>query len=116
MNNQTLSHYTNDNNPTEVGTEKIEYIGVKDSRGLKQGFGIQKMQNGSRFRGIFTNDRVTGWGIYEHRDGDVYQGEYENDRTCGYGEYSHGNGAVYYGYWNDDLQFGTIEQPPTLSG
>ena len=66
---------------------KIEYIGAKDSRGLKQGFGIQKMRDGSRFRGIFTNDRVTGWGIYEHRDGDVYQGQYENDRTSGYGEY-----------------------------
>ena len=104
-NNQSISHYTNDNANTESGTNKIEYIGARDSRGLKQGFGIQKMQNG-KFRGIFTNDKVTGWGIYEHKDGDVYRGEYENDRTCGFGEYSHGNGAVYYGYWNDDVQFG----------
>ena len=43
------------------------------------------MRKGSRFRGIFTNDKVTGWGIYEHGDGDIYKGEYENDHTYGYG-------------------------------
>ena len=106
INNQSISHYTNDNANTDTGTIKVEYIGGRDSQGLKQGFGIQKMRDGNRFRGIFTSDKVTGWGIYEHRDGDVYQGEYENDRTCGFGIYSHGNGAVYYGYWNDDVQFG----------
>lgn len=89
-----------------MGSPEKEYIGVRDSRGYKQGFGIQKMKDGSVFRGIFTNDKVNGWGIYEHKDGDIYKGEYENDRTSGYGEYSHGNGAVYYGYWIDDMQFG----------
>ena len=73
---------------TDAGTIKIEYIGKRDSHGLKQGFGIQKMRDGSKFKGIFTDDKVSGWGIYEHRDGDIYRGEYENDRTCGYGEYS----------------------------
>ena len=84
---------------------KEEYIGKRDSKGLKQGFGIHKMRNGSRFRGIFTNDKVTGWGIYDV-DGDIYKGEFKNDRICGYGEYSHGNDAVYYGYWKNDIQFG----------
>ena len=105
-NNQTISQYTNENMTTDMGSPEKEYIGVRDSRGYKQGFGIQKMKDGSVFRGIFTNDKVNGWGIYEHKDGDIYKGEYENDRTSGYGEYSHGNGAVYYGYWIDDMQFG----------
>ena len=105
-NNQTNSQYTNENITTDIGQPGIEFIGSHDSRGHKQGFGIQKMKDGSRFRGIFTNDKVNGWGIYEHKDGDIYRGEYENDRTSGYGEYSHGNGAIYYGYWIDDLQFG----------
>ena len=67
----------------EMNNNNLEYIGNRDSRGRKQGFGIQKMKNGARFRGIFTDDKVTGWGIYEHRDGDIYQGEYVNDKTKG---------------------------------
>ena len=103
---QTLSQLTNENVTTDIGSPGIEYIGARDSKGNKQGFGIQKMRDGSRFCGIFTDDKVNGWGIYEHKDGDVYRGEYENDRTSGYGEYSHGNGAIYYGFWVDDMQFG----------
>ena len=53
--------------------------------------------DGSRFSGIFSNDKVNGWGIYGHKDYDIYQGEYQNDRTSDYGEYYHGNGAIYYG-------------------
>ena len=34
-NNQTLSHYTNENNMTETGTIKLDYIGKRDSHGLK---------------------------------------------------------------------------------
>ena len=104
--NQTTLSQTNENNTTDVGSSGIEYIGARDSRGNKQGFGIQKMKDGSIFHGIFTNGRANGWGIYEHKDGDMYKGEYQNDRTSGYGEYSHGNGAIYYGYWADDKQFG----------
>jgi len=58
-NNQTISQYTNDNMTTEMGSPEKEYIGVRDSRGYKQGFGIQKMKDGSVFRGIFINDKVS---------------------------------------------------------
>ena len=102
----TASQYTNDNITTDMGSPGIEYIGTKNSKGNKQGFGIQKMRDGSKFRGIFNDDKANGWGIYEHKDGDIYKGEYENDRTNGYGEYTHGNGAIYYGYWTNDMQFG----------
>ena len=105
-NNQTLSRYTNDFNFTETGTTKMEFLGKRDSHGLKQGFGIQKMREGSRIKGIFLDDRLNSWGIFEYRDGDIYRGEFDNNRICGYGEYSHENGAVYYGYWIDDMQFG----------
>ena len=104
--NQTLSHYTNENYLTETGTKKIEYLGKSNSNNIKQGFCIQKKKDGTKFKGIFIDDRVTGWGIYEHKNGDIYRGEYANDRIYGYGEYSHKNGGVYYGYWIDDIQFG----------
>ena len=102
----TTSQYTNENKTTDIDLPGIEFIGQKDNKGNKIGFGIQKMRDGSKFRGVYINDKVNGWGIYEHKDGDIYRGEYQNDRTCGYGEYSHANGAVYYGYWNNDMQYG----------
>ena len=107
--NPTSSQYTNEimmDIPQVSPHNKIEYMGARDSHGYKTGFGIQKMPDGSIFRGIFYNDKVNGWGIYTHKDGDVYQGEYEKDRTSGYGEYTHNQGAIYYGYWIDDKQFG----------
>ena len=107
--NLTSSQYTNDI-MTDISPSsphnKNDYIGMRDSRGNKSGFGIQKIPDGSKFRGIFSNDKANGWGIYEHKDGDSYRGQYENDRISGYGEYTHTNGAVYYGYWIDFQQFG----------
>ena len=80
-----ISQYTNENEniTTEDCTGGVEYIGARDSKGNKQGFGIQKMADGSKFVGVFTNDKVNGWGIYHHKDGDVYKGEYINDKTNG---------------------------------
>ena len=86
--------------------ERKGYFGEKDNKGNKIGFGIQIFEDGSTFKGIFSNDKANGWAIYEQKDGDIFKGEYEEDRTSGYGEYSNGNGAIYYGYWIDDLQFG----------
>ena len=101
-----MTQYINEYNIRNVESEGIKYLGYLNSLGKKQGFGIQKMKDGSRFYGIFTNDKANGWGIYEHKDGDIYKGEYQNDKTYGYGEYSHKNGAIYYGYWINDIQFG----------
>ena len=107
--NLRSSQYTNDI-LTDISPSsphnKFDYIGMRDSHGNKSGFGIQKMPDGSRFRGIFSNDKANGWGIYEHKDGDSYRGQYENDRISGYGEYYHINEAIYYGYWIDFQQFG----------
>ena len=42
--NQTIiSQYTNENITTEDNSQGIEYIGSRDSKGNKTGFGIQKM-------------------------------------------------------------------------
>ena len=99
---QNSQENINNDNPDN----QIIYIGRRDSRGLKQGFGIEKFPDGGKFRGIFTDNKLMGWGIFEHGDGDTYQGQYINNCTNGYGEYSHANGAIYYGNWIDDKQFG----------
>ena len=101
-----MTKYINENNILNIESVGKEYLDYRDSLGKKQGFGIQKMKDGSRFCGIFSNDKVNGWGIYKHKNGDIYRGQYVNDKTNGYGEYSHSNGAIYYGYWINDMQFG----------
>ena len=102
--NKSLSHKSEEENETEVNEEDSIYIGAKDLQGKKQGFGI-KIFSGNKFKGIFTNDKVSGWGIYEHKDGDIFRGEYKDDETNGYGEYSKEN-SIYYGYWDHDMQAG----------
>ena len=82
------------------------YIGNKDSLGKKNGFGIQKWEDGSKFSCIFDHEKVNGWGIFIHNNGDIYKGEYLNDRTNGYGEYYRQNLAIYKGYWLNDSQYG----------
>ena len=87
-------------------TKTLNFIGSRDYKGLKQGFGIQKENNGDSFGGIFKNDKVSGWAIFKNNEGDIFKGEYLEDKIYGYGEYSHKNGDIYYGYWKDDNIFG----------
>ena len=105
----TLSHKSNKKENEEnkiINEPDPNYIGALDSRGNREGFGIQSLPSGDRIRGVFTNDKLTVWGIFEHRGGDVFKGEYKDNITNGYGEYSKENGAIYYGYWNNDMQIG----------
>ena len=47
-------------------------INEKDQQGNKNGFGIQRWKDGSKFSGIFVNNQACGWGIFIHEDGDTY--------------------------------------------
>ena len=90
--NYSSHKYSKGNIIIENLNNGLVYIGSYNSRGFKQGFGIQKWPDGSIFRGIYADDKVTGFGIYEHSDGDVYKGQFIDDLANGYGEYSHSNG------------------------
>ena len=39
----------------------------------------QKFEDGSSFKGIFSNNKANGWAIFEQRYGDIFKGEYEED-------------------------------------
>jgi hypothetical protein len=89
---------------TEI--QSIGFIGRKDKTGKKNGFGIQKFNDGSVYKGNFINDKTSGFGIFFHSDGDIQKGEFFNGITKGYGEYYHKKEVIYYGYWLDDIQYG----------
>ena len=107
INNNLLSQESirEKDNKNEENKLDTNYIGLRNSQGKKQGFGIKIFTSGDKFKGIFNNDKASGWGIYEHNSGDIYRGEYKDDKTNGYGEYSHKN-AIFYGNWKDDMQVG----------
>ena len=60
-NEQSFSKKTNDILTThDKIQERGDYIGGLDSDGNKYGFGIQKLEDGSLFKGIFSNGKVNG--------------------------------------------------------
>ena len=93
-------------NIIQKNNNSCTFLGTKDELGRKNGFGIQKWDDNSKFSCIFETDQVKGWGIFIHGDGDIYKGEYLNNITNGYGEYYRQNIAIYKGYWLNDSQYG----------
>ena len=81
------------------------YIGVRDSNGLKTGFGIEKKQDGTIYKGVYQQDKLEGYGI-QIRDNGTFKGEFEEGRTCGYGISTMKNGVEYNGEWIDEMLFG----------
>ena len=92
---QCTSQRTNSSQGIQKNT--LDYIGNRDSKGQKTGFGIQKNPDGSKIIGQFSNDKLNGWSIFKSNDGVTFKGEYEDNRTSGYGEYSNNDKVVYYG-------------------
>ena len=112
-NNQNLNsnfsqeqYVTEQSSSSQSFTKTINYIGERDSDGLKKGFGIEQRGDGTIFKGIYKNDKLEGWGL-QIRDTGEYRGQFEEGRTCGYGIFTQkNNGSSYYGEWMDDMLFG----------
>ena len=65
----------------------------------RDGYGTQLWPDGSRYEGMWRNDKANGQGKLVHADGDIYEGQWVNDKAEGTGTYSHANGAYYEGQW-----------------
>ena len=85
----------------------IIYYGEWDPNTNKRhGRGIQIWPEGSRYEGLWQNDKANIKGKLEHNDGDYYEGEWKDDKAEGYGVYYHIDGGRYEGMWKDDKQSG----------
>ena len=78
------------------------FIGERDSNGLKKGFCIEKREDGTVFKGIYKQDYLEGYGI-QIKDIGVFKGEFEENRTSGFGIYNMKNGVTYTGEWMDEM-------------
>ena len=64
-----------------------KYLGMKDHKKRKQGFGIILFEDKSEFKGIFVNDKASGNGMFidNGEEYSVYLGNYLNNSPKGFG-------------------------------
>jgi len=74
---------------------KFEYIGNFENN-KKNGYGIEKYNDGSQYEGNFLNNLKSGKGIYKFQNGEIYEGNFENDLYNGEGKYFWSNGGRKY--------------------
>ena len=57
------------------------YEGSWNSEGKKDGFGIQKWQDGTLYMGQYVDGKANGKGFLDHSDGDLYWGNWVDDKA-----------------------------------
>lgn len=70
---------------------------------MRDGYGINKWDNGAVYQGQWRNNKTNGKGTFWHVGGDIYIGEFDNDQAHGFGVYIHNNGSRYEGEWVFDV-------------
>ena len=64
-----LNNYASNQSNSLLKTISFTYTGSKDINGNKQGFGIQKWTDSSKYIGQFNENKAAGIGIFFHPDG-----------------------------------------------
>ena len=112
MNQQNLN--LNNNSPSKlnkIANKKKDknYTFISDnsvSDFIKDGFGIQRWQDGSKFVGYFKNCKSHGLGRFVDDENNYLLGNFTDDHLEGFGLYSNVNGTNYIGQWSHDCQDG----------
>ncbi len=82
-----------------------KYVGqFKDD--MRHGQGTFTHASGDKYVGEFKNDKRHGQGTYTFPDGENYIGEFKNGKKHGQGIYTYASGANYVGEFKDDLYHG----------
>lgn len=95
------------NHKLKNSSKRKDYIGNLDSNGYKHGFGIEQINTGGKYVGIYSHNKKNGWGkLYSNNNDEVYKGFFDDDKMNGFGEYIKGKEVTYYGIWNNNIQNG----------
>lgn len=81
----------------------LTHVSRKKCNKQRDGLGVQLWPDGSKYEGMWKDDRCHGKGRMTHANGDVYQGEWKNDMANGHGTFVDTQGAKYTGEWLNDL-------------
>ena len=73
---------------------------------LREGFGIEKYNNGEIYKGYYSKNLFNGFGILNSINGDIFIGEYKNRIKEGFGINYFMNGDKYIGEYKEGVQNG----------
>lgn len=77
-------------------------------RNVKNGNGVEVMENGESYSGSFINNLKDGPGLYIFKNFDTYKGQWKEDKMHGEGAYVYKNGTEVTGNWfKGKLESGT---------
>ena len=94
-----IANKKKDKNFTFISDDSISNI-------IKDGFGIQKWFDGSKFVGYFKDSKSNGLGRFVDDENNYLFGNFIDDQIEGFGIYHNKNGTSYMGEWSNDLQDG----------
>ena len=83
-----------------------DYYNGEFSEGRKNGNGVIKYKNQTRYEGTFKNDRHDGYGKLIQLDGEIFEGEWKNGKINGNGVRLHSNGDKYIGSYVNNIRNG----------
>ena len=69
---------------------------------MKEGYGIEKYNDGSIYKGYFVQGKKQGFGMLslkKEKNNSVFEGEFKEDKICGKGKFIWENGKQYDGEW-----------------
>jgi hypothetical protein len=90
----------------DVGEGRL-YKGYYNKKtGHRDGLGIQFWPDGSKYEGMWSEDKAHGRGRMVHANGDFYEGDWRDDKANGFGVFVDSANARYEGEWVDDMQHG----------
>ena len=78
-----------------------EYSGSFNTKLQKHGFGIKEYKDGSKYQGLWSNNKSNGFGTLE-KNGRIYVGNWNNGLRNGRGTQLWKNGNKYTGHFNQD--------------
>ena len=82
---------------------------------MKEGYGIEKYNDGSIYKGYFVQGKKQGFGMLslkKEKNNSVFEGEFKEDKICGKGKFIWENGKQYDGEWenNEISGFGVLTE------
>ncbi len=92
-----------------MGNIVYNYIGEKNEKGERHGYGDAVFITGDTFSGIFENGRMKN-GTYIWKSGDIYVGEMQMGKRNGSGKKTYINGEIIEGFWYNGEKHGLIKR------
>ena len=90
----------------ELKTKKYIYNGYFDNDEFNGKGTIEFLEEGSKYKGEFLKNEISGKGIYEWKNGDIYEGNMKKGKMDGFGKFTFNDGKIYIGEYKNGIKQG----------